>query len=537
MMKTLSRHTRSLAVLALSGCFAVPSFAKDYYVSTIHPSRNDSNAGTSPNAPWATFNKVKQVWGSTIKAGDTVHLERGSRWTWSGEQFWVMTQGGSSAGGSITIRGDDYGTGSLAVLEKVGGSRGNNTFWLSESASYVTFRDFIVDGGVNNGAGSTAFYIGGPSQSGDIRNINILNMVLRNLGNGVDTYISGIYLSPYNNHAIRTCLIEGNDISGYTSHGLNHYPGQKQATPHNNTIHNVTYRNNRIHDAAPELSTVGAGIHIACGGSGNVVEYNYVEGHNHDGGVFLTNGSNSEPDLVLRYNVFRNNSINHGILVYGASDSAIGTTLNVDIYGNIITGNRGVGINIVPENRFNGSINIFNNTLYNNNQLYNSDAEVDVDDAASGVQVALRNNVIIHSASVGACLDVASGFQGSLTHTHNQYWHTSGTSQKAVKYQGTDYTVANVKNFESTAQNGNPSLTSLTQPPTSVHSSTGALPDGFSPATGSPCLDRGTSLAAAYANSINLAARPQAAAWDIGAYERSVAVPIPSPPSNLTVVP
>src|SRR6056297_1182922 len=98
------------SILFLIGIPVLPATAADYYVSSIRSGRSDSNAGTNPDAPWATFDKVKSAWGS-LNAGDTVHLERGSVWNLSLSSDWYITTGGSSSGGHMTLRGDDYGTG------------------------------------------------------------------------------------------------------------------------------------------------------------------------------------------------------------------------------------------------------------------------------------------------------------------------------------------------------------------------------------------------------------------------------------------
>ena len=77
-----------IAGILLAASLAVGA---DYYVSSIHPERSDSNLGTDVNAPWATFEKIRTAWGA-LNPGDTVHLERGSLWGISpSSDYWYIT--------------------------------------------------------------------------------------------------------------------------------------------------------------------------------------------------------------------------------------------------------------------------------------------------------------------------------------------------------------------------------------------------------------------------------------------------------------
>lgn len=75
-----------LGGLVLLAAGAGTAFADDYYVS---PSGNDSNAGTSPSAPWKTVSKVSGV---TLKPGDR-----------------VLFEGGQSFAGTLTLDSNDSG--------------------------------------------------------------------------------------------------------------------------------------------------------------------------------------------------------------------------------------------------------------------------------------------------------------------------------------------------------------------------------------------------------------------------------------------
>ncbi|NCD34534.1 MAG: hypothetical protein EOL87_14105, partial [Spartobacteria bacterium] len=121
-----------ISIICISRLMLSIAGATDYYASSIHPSRNDSNAGTNPNEPWATFDKVKSAW-NNLQGGDTVHLERGSVWnlSFSGD-YWYVSSGGSASQGSIILRGDDYGTGDKPIIRRTGGS-GSSAFFVIQT--------------------------------------------------------------------------------------------------------------------------------------------------------------------------------------------------------------------------------------------------------------------------------------------------------------------------------------------------------------------------------------------------------------------
>ncbi|MFO7535130.1 MAG: choice-of-anchor Q domain-containing protein [Kiritimatiellia bacterium] len=513
-----------------------PAHGTDFYVSSVHASRNDSNPGTSPNAPWATFGKIKSAWGTTIKAGDTVHLGRGSTWTWSANVYWHLSQGGNATAGPITIRGDDYGTGALPILKKTGTGGGDNggiCFNIS-GASYVTLRDFVMDNGSDSGFVATGIMIGGYGQTANISNVNVLNMTIRKIGNLSTFYSSGIHVSANNSRTISNCLIENNDLSEYSGHGLNVYP-QKGSTPSANYHINNTYRNNRIHSPSPKYwPGCQSGIHISFGGSGNIYEYNYVEGGGILGCIFLMNCANNETGLIVRYNVLKNSPASSGILFGSDSAGPRGTVVNGDFYGNLIVGCNRSGISFEAMNWYGGNVKIYNNTLYNNGQFVSSfGGEVLVWDQNT-VNIDFANNILAHlpkSGSSTTCLYLRQGYAGAFTHRNNVYWHTSGGGAVAVYDKGTTYTVSNVKNYEASAQNADPLFTDLSQVPLAVSSTAGTDRNGYLPKAASLAINKGDSLGTIFANSLNLAARPQGTAWDIGAYEYSTGTPTPAMPA------
>ena len=69
----MSRTAIVLALVLLVG----QAYGAKYYVAAGAASASDSNAGTSPSAPWKTLAKVNA---STFNPGDSILLRRGDTW-------------------------------------------------------------------------------------------------------------------------------------------------------------------------------------------------------------------------------------------------------------------------------------------------------------------------------------------------------------------------------------------------------------------------------------------------------------------------
>jgi hypothetical protein len=532
-MKSKARSRIALGfTIALMLAVVGTAAATDYYVSSTAAGRSDSNAGTSSTAPWATFTKVMNSWGTTIKAGDTVHLQKGSTFTVSSR--WTIRAGGSAAGGYMTIRGDDYGTGAKPRVRRTASS--GDAFFDIKAGGYLTLRSFVIDGGSDLGLDAGGIIVGSSDQAASIRNINILDMTLENLASGA-VYCSGIHLVPHNGYPVTDCLIEGNDISGFTTWGLNHYQ-DKVLVKTQSLLNNITWRNNRIHD--PSLNrwpNVNGGMHAMSGGSNNVFEYNYVEGDYEMGSFVLSNCINDEKDLRVRYNVLKDNTMGFGIQICEDTEGAPNCVLQASFYGNIVTGCRLSAFSMGSENYFSGVFNVYNNTFYDNHQdasypswgAPQNGGEIWAGSNNPRLTAHFRNNIVVHTAVGGntrVCLSL-NGFDGTITHANNLYWHTSGGSAAAIYNNGTTYTVSQALTYESTGRNSDPLLTNPADTPTAVSSAIGVTDGGFKPMAGSPAVDHGVDLGSSFAGSIDNVLRPQGGAWDIGAYEVGAAGPIP----------
>ena len=507
----------TIVILILTAIFASPAYGTEYYASSKHANRSDSNPGTSPDAPWATFDKVKSEWNS-LGGGDTVHLERGSVWNLSFSSDWYISSGGSSTSSMLTLRGDDYGSGAMPILRRTGGS-GDVTF-MSVQRSYVTIRDIELDGGHSNYGKNTSGIIVNADGS-DLSHVNILNMNIHNLGGSSSKYICGIWLESWSGDTTSDILIEGNRVSDYSAHGLNHY----SVGP----LVNVTWRNNIVKNSfgGGRFPSANSALQIGSGSRNCVMEYNYLEDTTTTEGNILGFGKNTTDTGVnaIRFNVIANSNT-YGILF--TTDQG-GYRLLYDIYGNIFYNNPRSGIAIHPYDSYASGtrFNIYNNTFFNNCTDGGDETRgsMELESASDNTTVDFVNNLIYHRShgdSVGLAVDY--GFSGSFSHRNNLYWHEGGTGNNIITHEQT-YTVANAKDYESTAQNTNPQLINIAQVPTTVSSTAGANPNGLGISATSPAIGKAATLTgdSGYGFDINGGAR--SVPWDLGAVEYGAPVP------------
>jgi hypothetical protein len=518
-----------MLVTALVAGAAWTTLAADYYVSSIHPQRDDAHPGTSPDAPWATLDKVKNEW-PDLAGGDTVHLERGSQWNLSfNGDYWYVSSGGDVGGGPVTLRGDDYGTGPQPVIKRTGGS-GSSAFIIVQK-SHVTIRDITLDGGhADYGKNTIGISVGDDNE--DISYVNVLNMTITNLGGNASSYICGIWVVSYTGYRISDCLIEGNYVADYSAHGLNHYsPGPMDRIVWRNNIVNNNFTGGRYPSANSALQV--------CSGSDDCTfEFNYLQDRTTTEGVILGFGKYSDD---RGYNRMRYNIITHSD-TFGALFTIDHTDrkLLYELYGNVFYDNDRAGLAIHPYNSYapDTHFRIYNNTFVNNYTDGGSDTtdgQIEIDNQCDNTAITVINNVITCDG-VGdeVCLAVDYGFSGTLEHAHNLYWHTGGASRNAVTYNDV-YTVEEVGDFEGTAQNGDPQFGDVDAVPTAVSSRDGAQPTGLLPISTSPAVNNGMTIAGEYAQSINMMSRPDGE-WTIGAFQYTVASHTPQPPTNLRII-
>lgn len=499
--------------------------ARDYYVSSIRSGRSDSNSGTNPDAPWASMDKVVSSW-SSLSAGDTVHLERGSQWNLSFSSDYLDTRaGGSASGGPITLRGDDYGSGAKPILKRTGGS-GNCAFILI-TRSYVTVRDIELDGGNSDyGKNTSGMLI--LADGRDVSNAQILNMKIHNLGGSTTAYICGIWLASWTQNTTSDCLIEGNEVSDYAAHGLNHYSQGR--------MNRIVWRNNYVHNSytGGRYPSANAAMQITSGGSDCVFEYNWLEDTTTTEGSLFGFGkyAGDTGSNTIRYNIITG-SPSYG-MIFTIDYSNMKLLYNV--YGNLIMKNGKSGFAIHPYNSYASGtrFNVYNNTFYDNATGGDgSRSEMEIDQYCDNTTIDFANNLIVHRNTGNPGFAIDSGFSGSFSHRNNLFWHEGGTSRNIISAYGQSFTVSNARNFESSAQNADPLLSDVSRLPTSITRETGPVPNGLSLKDGSPAIGTGVDLGSAYA--VDILQTSRTGSWSIGAYQAAGSV-VPTADTESPVV-
>jgi hypothetical protein len=477
-------------ILLFSGTLVLTVHAADYYVSSIHTNRNDLNAGTFPDAPWATMGKVENE-SQNFSPGDTVYLERGSVFeidvshSASNTSFLKMHAGGTP-GQPITVTGSGYGTGALPVIRRTGGTGSPSLIHIQKS--YITVNDIEIDGGNSTyGTHTTGIVIGGHGE--DLSNVTIRNLKIHNLGGNLSTYICGIWVSSFTSNIVSDCLIEGNEVSDYSAHGLNHYS-------HGPMI-NITWRNNIVRNTyyGGRYPSANSALQISSGSRGCLFEHNYLEDTTTTESIIFGFGKQMSDSGL--------NTIRHNIIAYSNKYGILftkdqpGQRLLYDVYENIIYYNSYSGIAVSPYDSYASGtrFRIYNNTFFNNCTAGGdvTRGDIELEGKSSNTTIEVVNNLIYHrnySDTVG--LSVGSGFNGGLLHRNNLYWHPGGSSINIVYDRGDHYTVGNVTTFEASAQNTNPFLLDIRALPISTSTSSGVSPDGLKPQTGSPAIYTGT---------------------------------------------
>jgi hypothetical protein len=211
-----------------------------------------------------------------------------------------------------------------------------------------------------------------------------------------------------------------------------------------------------------------------------------------------------------------------------------------DLVGNIILGCQKPGLSLDTHTYYRGAFNVFNNTFYGNELrpgTADSGAEVLVQAMNAGTTLTLANNIMAHLAVTGSqssSLSVQIGFAGSFAHHHNLFWNSAGSAASLVYNMGALHTAGTIASYESTGLASEPLFINTNDLPTTVSRESGGSPEGLGLTLSSPAINKGADLGPLYAQDIQGLARPQGAAWDMGAYETVIS---PGPPTNVHVIP
>jgi len=464
---------------------------------------DDSNDGLSGN-PWKYCPGMVGWTGSaTLTNGDTVYFDKGDTWT-------VAASGANLPGfeltGGVHYIGNVWGgAGTRAKLLATGkGDAGFVRFFADSTTHETTFEGFEVDGGnyrhnlidINHARWTTGM-------TDKIKRVE--NCVVHNqAGNGGEgDYMYGIIVSDNSSDAsgwVANVELLDTVLYDVARDAFCLYPGD------DGMISNVLVRGCEVYNTSRDTSyDEGHGFMLKGNVKNSIVEYSYA----HDvtsSAVFIngpeTGGGSGPTGCSVRYNILQTTDNNGTIRFYGTG------TKTVDIYGNIVLENEATGGLNLTGNEGSLTAHIHNNTFY--------DAYVNIGNPTSTGTLTFSNNIIYELDDV--CLTDAG--PDLTAHGQNLYYRSGGGT--LVSSGGSNYTSATLATYEASGLSGDPVFKNTASLPTGFAGVTGTFTpnqDGLSLQTGSPALDAGVELAAAYNSSINSLARPQGSEWDRGAYE------------------
>jgi hypothetical protein len=350
-----------------------------YYVS---PTGNDSNNGTSPNAPWQTMAKVN---GTAYIPGDTVLFQGGRVFT-GNLQFTVQatstepfTIGSYGTGHAVISAG--AGTGLSAYncsgvvvqhIDFIGSGVGTNTnsgilFYADLSGNvalnYIRISDVQV-----SGFGQAGISIGSGNNLTGYTDVRVTNAMVHDNRDGLQVYAqtkganrdlyvgfcqfyhnpgiaglshssgSGVVLGEVNGGAIEYCQSYNNGAANTSSTGpvgIWCYDSSSILIQYNESYRNTTAGGD------------GEGFDLDGGTSNSYLQHNYSH-DNHGSGycLFEYSGAGAHTGNTVRYNISENDS--SGIEIWGADSGSLVSSDH--IYGNIVSTARGPQIFVVNSN-------------------------------------------------------------------------------------------------------------------------------------------------------------------------------------------
>jgi hypothetical protein len=445
----------------------------------------------------------------SLAPGDIVMFDSADTWDVGGgaQGFYLV--------GGVTYIGDGWGSGTRARIRATTGFDAGVVRVRDHATIVTVFQGFEVDANhqVANGIDINTGYwqlMNGATKR--IQN-NIVHGVYSEVNRGEYRY--GIIVS---NHGGTGGYAENVEILNNVVYDISRdaiclYPGDENA---NTRIRNLLVRGNEAYATGQDPGyCCGSGILIKGYVVDAIVEYNYV--HDVKGGSIFVNSNesrhygNGPTNVHIRHNLVTNSTGNGAILVYDGSGGS--DPKDLKIYGNIVF-NSTVNAGLLLHGSLVGSINLqaYNNTFFN--------APVRIENSSANFTVfEFKNNIVYYPSGT----PLTDAGRKITSHSNNLFYRTSGT---LVSSGGTSYTASNLASYEPSATSANPSFKNTSNLPNGF---TGSFPstlmpnsDGLSLSPGSPALNTGVALGAAYVTSINSVSRPAGGAWDIGAYEAGV---------------
>jgi hypothetical protein len=351
-------------ILMLIVLFNSVTFSANYYVSS---DGNDNNNGTSTSTSWQTLSKVS---GGSYNAGDLILFKRGDIFV---GRLDVPSDG--SSGSPVVF--SSYGTGANPVIDA------NNIEEICISIpgkSYITIDSIDCRNGISRGidGGSYSPYViirGSTISNIGTTNTNMLTAISLEGGHCTITHCTitniahlGIMFGGGNN------VITYNDIS-YTNTYYTEWGAAIDGVGDNDEIaYNTLHDNGGVSDLR-----MAHGIYTGTGTISVNIHHNIITNSSRGAGI-KCNG-NAE----IHHNYISGSYLGGFELGYNSTNNVV-----MDLYNNIITGNRG-GIWELSKGTGALTINIYNNTFYLNNSGTYADGIVINHDLTA---LNIKNNII-----------------------------------------------------------------------------------------------------------------------------------------------
>ncbi len=304
--------------------------------------------------------------------------------------------------------------------------------------------------------------------TGTSHDVVLEDIYMHNVSDGC-VNASGIY--ELYNLTVRNCEIVGTPGEAFYL-GKHDYPYQPQ-------VHDSLIERNFVHDCHE-------GVEIKAGCTNVTVQDNVISAST--GYPSFTIYGTYKTDNNLRYRIYRN-------FIYDSSDSGIQCTSDAEIVNNVIVNSLGNGISIRARNldAKMQNITIANNTLYG----AANDTCLQVSNGDIATNVVIANNAIYQSSAGAIAFNAAAGIAG-VTLANNLYYGTNNASSPGLVLGPDPGSVF-------------------------VNASTTLGQMDVYPLAGGSLID---AASATYApvDDFNWVARPQGAAYDIGAYEATRSV-------------
>ncbi len=490
-------------------------YSATYYVSS---SGDDTNAGTDQDAPWQNCPGMPGWSGSaTLQAGDTVFFNNTDTWEVSSGSAVLQVTGG------VFYDGITWGSGSRAIFRaKADLNRSVITMLKDHDKIHTVVKGFEVDAG---GTVTTGIGMNHPQMEntllGKTKRIEdcIVHDVMSSSAQG--TYKYGIVISNRGaKYQVKNVEILNCKVYNISRGCINLYPGNDTGA---NWVEDVLVRGNECRNAGMDPDYGGSLLAVKNHVIDAVVEYNYVHDPARGIGIGISNhpepGFTGPENLIIRHNIIAN-SKHAGMYIQDGGDKSI------SIYGNIIMNSKYQGIILTEDLTGRLSIQIYNNTLYNNYTESEWSAQIRIlCKDASITSLDVHNNLIYSTGPGRALLD---DYGVVKKHMNNCYYKTQGGN--LVIADGKTYTAADISKWEPYAVTDDPLLFNPAKPPTGF---TGTWnvdmkpnTDGLNLTENSPAKDYGAPIGTSVRSSINTVTRPYGDGWDIGAYEFNGVLPV-----------